>query len=643
MKNRCAILVCVLAVLALRLPFLNQPIQGDDVYYLEGAQHAQIDPLHPHHARYAFQGAVVDMRGHPHPPFNAMFLGAVLAAVRDVREPVFHAAYILFSLIAVMAALSLASRFSPHPLLATLMFMAVPAFVVNGNSLEADVPFLAFWMASVALFVSAEERRSAPRLSLAALAAALAAMTAYQSVFLAGVLGAYLYLRKSRWMPAWAMLLVPFAVIGGWQLWERSAGGAMPGAVLVGYFREYALQTLAAKLRNAGALTVHMAWLVFPAIAATAFRDTGKRVLAFIAVAGAALAWVDANPLFWASWIIGAMVLVWMARAAARAGDAEERFLAAWVALFFSGAIAVFFAGSERYLLPAAAPVAILATRKLAGRTALLAAGCAASFALSLLLAVENYQHWEACREFVQRLAPQMQSHRTWVNAEWGLRFYAEAEGGLPLLRTTAPQPGDIVLRSALGGFDVPANGPRTLLASAEIRPWVPLRIIGLGVRSGYSTAAMGLRPFDISTKPVDRLTAELVVERRPTLAFVPMNAPEAPDQIVSGLFNLENNAWRWTGRRATVAVRAPAAAAPVEASFYIPDTAPARSARLLVDGRLAAEAVYKAPGAYTLRSGPVKVEGPSATVTLEVDRTFRAPGDERDLGIVLNGIGFRE
>ena len=58
----------------------------------------------------------------------------------------------VFSLIAAWAMWSLARRFSPQPLWATLLFMAVPAFVVNGNSLETDLPFLAFWMAAVALF-----------------------------------------------------------------------------------------------------------------------------------------------------------------------------------------------------------------------------------------------------------------------------------------------------------------------------------------------------------------------------------------------------------------------------------------------------------------------------------------------------------
>lgn len=55
-------------VLLLRLPFLNQAIQGDDVKYIALAQHAQIEPLHPKNTPYVFEGKVVDMRGHPHPP-----------------------------------------------------------------------------------------------------------------------------------------------------------------------------------------------------------------------------------------------------------------------------------------------------------------------------------------------------------------------------------------------------------------------------------------------------------------------------------------------------------------------------------------------------------------------------------------------
>jgi hypothetical protein len=58
----------------------------------------------------------------------------------------------------------------------------------------------------------------------------------------------------------------------------------------------------------------------------------------------------------------------------------------------------------------------------------------------------------------------------------------------------------------------------------------------------------------------------------------------------------------------------------------------------LLLDGREVAAAWYDGPGQYTLTSaGPLR----GSTVEVVVDRTFRAPPDARDLGIVLDAVGF--
>ena len=73
---------------------MNQAIQGDDVYYLYGAEHAQVEPAHPYHTRYVFLGDMVEMRGHPHPPLDVWFLALLLALFRDVHEVPFHAAFI---------------------------------------------------------------------------------------------------------------------------------------------------------------------------------------------------------------------------------------------------------------------------------------------------------------------------------------------------------------------------------------------------------------------------------------------------------------------------------------------------------------------------------------------------------------------
>src|SRR6185437_12376591 len=105
----------LLFVILLRLPFLNQAVQGDDDVYLTEAAHAQIEPLHPEHTSYVFKGDVVDLRGHTHPGSNAWPLAVLLAVFGTVKEVPFHAAYIGFSLIAAGAMWSLARRFSPHP------------------------------------------------------------------------------------------------------------------------------------------------------------------------------------------------------------------------------------------------------------------------------------------------------------------------------------------------------------------------------------------------------------------------------------------------------------------------------------------------------------------------------------------------
>src|SRR5450755_4071565 len=243
MGTRLAPILIVALVLLVRLPFLNQAIQGDDVYYLAAAEHAQIDPLHPNHVQYVFLGDRVDLRGFPHPPLNAWFLALLLALTGDIREVPFHAAYMLFSLVAALAMWSLARRFSPHPVWATLLFLAVPAFVVNGNSLESDLPFLAFWMGAVACFV-------AGKWVPAAIAMLLAALAAFQAIFLTPILAVYVWFYRRQDRTAWILTLVPPATILAWQLFERWSSGALPAAVAAGYMSSYGLQALANKLRN---------------------------------------------------------------------------------------------------------------------------------------------------------------------------------------------------------------------------------------------------------------------------------------------------------------------------------------------------------------------------------------------------------
>jgi hypothetical protein len=170
------------------------------------------------------------------------------------------------------------------------------------------------------------------------------------------------------------------------------------------------------------------------------------------------------------------------------------------------------------------------------------------------------------------------------------------------------------------------------------------LRLIGLGSKSGYSDAgSFGFRPFDVSGGPIDRVRAEVVVERKPTLSYLQMNAPEASQHIISGLYDLEQGRWRWMSAKAILLLKPPAAPRPVvEVVFSIPDQSPARRVTLSVDDVPVVEKTFEAPGAYTLTSGPVTLRSDSPTLTIAVDKVFSVQGDRRELGIVLVSAGFK-
>src|SRR6185295_2827201 len=184
-----------------------------------------------------------------------------------------------------------------------------------------------------------------------------AGLSAYQAVLLTPVLAVYLFERRRKWFPGWAVVLAAPAAIAVWQLFEWTTRGALPAAVLLGYMRSYSFHKTSNTLRSMAALVVHSGWIVSPLLVVTFASKSRARLVAAAATAIAA-AFYDLNPLFWLSVGCGVLLLTWLVSEVLR-----RDFLAAWAIIFFTGALLIFFAGSARYLLPMAAPVAILVAR----------------------------------------------------------------------------------------------------------------------------------------------------------------------------------------------------------------------------------------------------------------------------------------
>ncbi len=592
-------LLVLALVLLVRLPFLHQAVGGDDVYYLAAAYHGLVDPLHPNHTWYVFEGRDVTFQGYPHPPGNAWFLNALLRIFGDVYEVPFHAAYLIFSLLAAGGMYALARRFSTTPFWATALFVVVPAFCINGNLFESDVPLAAFWIAGAAAFIWGVDRDRGWLVALAAGLLAISGLIAMQSAVFGLILLAYLVGR--RWTTGRvAAASAPLLTLVAWQVFERVTSGVFPFAVSAGYIKSYGYDSLIAKAQNVLALSIHSLFIVFPLI------------------------------------LIWALPRIWRDRR-----SRDTRFLLWWTAVWFAASCVLFFAGSARYLLPMAPAVVLLLSR---APLLWLRITFAVQLVISLGLATVNYQHWNGYREFAARTRGQMSGKRVWVDAEWGLRHYLEADGALPSHRDQAIPTGDLVVESELG-YPAPfAHGGRILVPIAEqtIDPVLPFRVIGIDSASGYSSVNKGFLPYGISGGVIDRIHAHQLRAIQPALSVLPMNAPEAESQILYGLYSLEQGAWRWTSGEAAVLLKNPGRPATLTVRFFVPEGAKARSVRLSTDsGGTAASVAIQGSHPYSI-SLPVQLSGSApVAVKIEVDGTFQPPGDHRDLGVILNEVGL--
>jgi len=634
------LLILFAAVLLIRLPFIGEAVQGDDVYYLLFAQNAQVDPLHPMQMGFRFQGETVWAAGHTRPPLNAYILGGLIAALGEIRELEFHLAYLLFTLVAVFSAYFLARRFCDRPLVASFLFLAVPALLVNGNKLEADLPLLAFWTAGFAFFFY-------DRFALSAAAMSLAGMCAYQSVFAVPILAHWAWYQRRRSAGAWIASLAAPATIVAWQIFERATSGVAPAAVLAGYFDSYGLLAAERKLKSAASLLAHLGFLVSPLLTVLALRG---RILLFAAVPALAgvvflqgYGWSEKAVLA-LCFACGIAVLIASVRILLvdRAGD--EGLLAAWVFVFFAASLAVFYAGSARYLLPAALPVILLVVRRVRS-TAWLLGATVAHLALGLALAWADYDYANQYRAFARKLQPLTGGARIWTNAEWGLRHYLGVIGGEALLLNQDIPEGAIVVESSLAAI-IPYRfeGAKSELLRAEIASGpVPTRMIGHASNSGYSSSEFGLLPFGLGGGVIDTVVAYSIGRPEPTLSYLRMDSADAEAHLLAGFYPSDGAEWRWAAPRGAAVLQTPENVESFEIVFHIPDGAPARHLRVTANGETIADESYQTAGNHTLRVPYSGDAGETVRIEIEATPGYSPEGDDRELAIITMALGFNQ
>lgn len=127
---------------------------------------------------------------------------------------------------------------------------------------------------------------------------------------------------------------------------------------------------------------------------------------------------------------------------------------------------------------------------------------------------------------------------------------------------------------------------------------------------------------------------------------------PRASGQLVSGFYDIEQNAWRWSASKFAVLLRPPRGAAQkgatLQLKFSVPqpviDHVKTVSLMCSVNGTSLAPESYTQAGefVYTRDVPPPALAGEAAKVEFSLDK-FLAPGqvDQRELGVVVSSVGF--
>ena len=130
------------------------------------------------------------------------------------------------------------------------------------------------------------------------------------------------------------------------------------------------------------------------------------------------------------------------------------------------------------------------------------------------------------------------------------------------------------------------------------------------------------------------------------------MGDPKTATQLISGFYGIEQNAWRWTGRRFSLVLRPPLGASQKGATLQLRLTVPSVIVEKLktislsaaIGGSALPPETYTQAGdyTYTREVAPALLAGGSVRVDFQLDKSIPPSGaDLRDLGVVVLSAGL--
>lgn len=524
-RTRFDLVVLTLATLACLAPFLNKAYFIDDPLFLWAGKHIQSEPLDFFNFPVNWDGKLVPMHTTTkNPPLTCYYI-ALAASVVGWSEPALHAAFLLPALGTILGTWYTARQLCRQPLGAALCTLAAPVFLISSTSVMCDTMALCFWVWAVGLWIEGLESGSWPRLSVAALLIAASALSKYFGTSLIPLLAAYTLTRNPR--QAWKLLvlLIPVAILAGYQLWTRELYGRGLLLDAADYASEMRAKDAPEPWLQGLGLLCFTGGCCLP-IGFCSPWMLGRRGMAILAsIALVAPIVIVSSPTVpyvlvimqsfrWGLIVqlalqatLGGLVL-WLALADFRnRRDAGSVLLALWVlgTAFFAGYVN--WTCNGRSILPMAPALGILIVRRIEIRTESSSEGIprwiwglVPAFAIALTVTWADFSQAASARFAAESLARKYQSQidRLTFQGHWGFQYYLQERGARAVdygqFRINA---GDLMIIPAMSAVThLPKQGAAEVvdILEAQKLPWVTTWDMRAG--AGFYASFFGQMPF---------------------------------------------------------------------------------------------------------------------------------------------------
>ena len=532
LEKRTAVLVLAAVLCALLLPFVNIAFHIDDPLFIWAADHIRRNPTNPYAFSVNWYGTDMAMSDvTKNPPLASYYIALATMAV-GWNEVGLHLAFLLPALAVAIGMYLIAARMCAHPLLAALVGLLTPVFLVSSLTVMSDIIMLAFWVFAVHSWMKGVETKRHTWFLFAAVLMTLAALSKYFGMMVIPLLVAYSVARERR-VRIWMLYcLIPVAVLA-WYQWVTTR---LYGHGLLMDAASYATEWGG----SSGRLSIPRTLVTFAfaggCVASVAFFSrrlwSGRALLLGLGIALATMllaeSWSKVGAFSFpadeaAHRLLSIQIGIWAAAGVSvaclaavdlwRSRDAESLLLFLWTAGTFVFAGFVNWSTNGRSILPVVVPAGILVARRLELRATthglismpfrVMPLVAAALFSFAVVWA--DYRFAETARTGAALIHDKYSSAAptTWFQGHWGFQYYMQRLGAKPIERKSGFTPGDVIAvpTTNTGRFVMPAEWTARS-GSIDVPAGRWLATMSLDVGAGFYADAFGPLPFAVGFVP---------------------------------------------------------------------------------------------------------------------------------------------